>query len=347
MRLRASALIIGALSAAVIVLGVLLATDGGTTTKVVQAAVLAKTGTHAKSFLWTQDAHSGTLVPAGSKGEYDLTLSGVHPNALYFVDRPGAEVGVIELGKLLGGLFDKPGSAPPNAAVNALVPQRGNHQFTMGVTLLKASYDKAHQTVRYHVRALPQGPASRQEHGRTDVVLPRTFSHTSVFIDNGYHTCGASITNLTNAAITERSWPNNLGKWSTDSWDPYPPGNGPAPNDGGAWSYSTDGGGSDGCHNWINLQYGGGTIQVSLTNPYSGSNTPNCDVNETDSNYQFKCGYYGYSTVGGNNMSVEFFICSDSPTYQSTVSPGDGKTYGGCDWMTDNSGGSGGVVWFN
>jgi hypothetical protein len=74
----------------------------------------------------------------------------------------------------------------------------------------------------------------------------------------------------------------------------------------------------------------------------------NCDVNETDADYQFQCGYFvGYSTVGGDNMDVHFVICSTNPNYQpwvywnQAIGNQDGCTVAGYE-----SDGEGGISWF-
>lgn len=138
------------------------------------------------SYLYAQDAHNGTLVRHGGPGEYDLTLYGVHPTALQFLDRPGNSVAAISVHQLLRRFFTAHGTigAPPNAAINALVPEQGNHQYLMGVALLTARYDGSRRTLRFHVRQLKQGAPGVREHGRTDVVLPARFGHTSMFIDD-------------------------------------------------------------------------------------------------------------------------------------------------------------------
>src|SRR4051812_23670136 len=120
-------------------------------------------------YLYALDAHRGTLVRNGGPGEYDLPLFGVHRTAIQFLHRPGNSVSAISVAKLLSRFFTPEGtvSAPPNAAVNALVPGRGNHQYLMGVTLLTARYDRMHAVLRFHVRLLKQGAPRNRERGRT------------------------------------------------------------------------------------------------------------------------------------------------------------------------------------
>ncbi len=133
------------------------------------------------SYLFALDGRSGTLVPvAGRAGTYDLTLASVHARALYFQDRPGRTVGAIGVEPLLRRLFVA-GQAPPNAAVNAQVPRRG--QQLMGVRLGAPRFDARTRTLRFRVRRLRQSPGTRMR-GRTDVVLPRRFGRVALFVDN-------------------------------------------------------------------------------------------------------------------------------------------------------------------
>jgi hypothetical protein len=313
----------------------------------------AAQATHpAHQFLYSLDAHNGTLVSSGKKGEYTLTLKGVHPSVLYFADRPNREVGVMSIAQFVAGLFHKPGAASPNAAINALVPQWGSHQYTMGVTLSQPKYDRATQTIRYHASQLPQGPSSRREHGRTDVTLPKTFSHTSLFVDSGGLQCAAWVDNYANVTIPEQSWPNNAGKWSSDDWTTYPPNPGPDAGDGQGhsgdnWSYGSEGGSLRGCHNWVNFNLpDGGTMTLSLSNPWSSSRTITCDVNTPSG--QFRCGWIqSTSSTSGDALNVNFVICSDNPQYQQVMTDNGGNSYTGCDWVSYENAGDGGITWLD
>lgn len=135
----------------------------------------------APTSLFALDGRSGTLLPvAGQAGAFDLTLRGVHARALYFQDRPGRLAGAIGVPRLLQRLFVS-GQAPPNAAINAQVPGRG--QLLMGVRLGAPRFDPRARTLRFRVHSLVQSPRTRIR-GRTDVVLPRRFGRVALFIDN-------------------------------------------------------------------------------------------------------------------------------------------------------------------
>src|SRR4051812_39301145 len=131
-------------------------------------------------FLFTLDAHAATMTPHGG-GRYTLELRSVHQSAMYFTDRPHRQVGTLDPARLLHGLLQS--GSPPNAAINAIDPATG-HQEVMGVTLLSGTYSAATHTARLEVQALPQGPQGEREHNWTDVTLPHSLSHTSLFIDD-------------------------------------------------------------------------------------------------------------------------------------------------------------------
>jgi hypothetical protein len=216
---RTSFLAIGAaVVAAAIAVGVTLVVTGSDDNNAPRKAASVSTHqafrtTKAPSTLFASDGHSGTLVPvAGSPGEYTLTVKGVHPNVLYFLDRPGNEVGAMPLQRMLDSFFKKPGVDAPNAAINAIVPQQGDHQSLMGVKLLSAKYDAGRKQVTYRIRASKQGPPERREHGRTDVTLPASFMHPSLYIDDGGNTCSVSLANYTSISFPAYSWT----KWPTD-----------------------------------------------------------------------------------------------------------------------------------
>src|SRR4051812_34020847 len=70
-------------------------------------------GSHSQ-YLFAQDAASGSFKMTDRKrGIYRLALAGVRPSALYYSDRPGRIVGAVSVGRMLQGLFKKPGSPHP------------------------------------------------------------------------------------------------------------------------------------------------------------------------------------------------------------------------------------------
>ncbi len=174
------------------------------------------------SYLFALDGHAGTLVPvAGRSGTYDLTLARVHARALYFQDRPGRTVGAIGVQRLLRRLFVA-GQAPPNAAVNAQVPGRG--QLLMGVRLGSPRFDARTRTLRFRVHSLVQSPRTRIR-GRTDVVLPRRFGRVALFIDNccqdGLGGPASSVAVLNTSALALSVSVNNGATFTIPGTGPY------------------------------------------------------------------------------------------------------------------------------
>jgi hypothetical protein len=279
------------------------------------------------SYLFTLDAHSGTLTPEGG-GRYRLELSKMHSSALYFTDRPVRQVGTLDPRRLFTGLL-RSDRDPPNLAINALNPKTG-HQDVMGVTLLSARYDAAAHTARLEVKALPQGPQSTREHNLTDVVLPAKFGHTSLFIDDSVrHTCTVSIMNMTAIPMSETS----ASTWDTDSWS-----NNIVPDS--TWTlgvsdwptveYASEGGSFRGCGNstsWSGTAPDGSDtldVTISVSDPWSGSNQYSCDVVST-SGAGFRCGLDSASeSIGGDDLNVIVDICSTGQQY-SWVPPGSGS----------------------
>jgi len=180
----------------------------------------------ASSVLFALDAREGSLAPVkGKKQTYNLTLRGVDKIALSFDDRPGKTVGTIRVKSMIEKLFLK-GQAPPNAAVNADVP--GTKQALMGVRLGSPRYSSRTRTLRFRVQELIQRKGSRGERQRTDVVLPRRFGRTALFIDN---CCGAAQavtvfnTNVLGLTVQVNNGPqfSIAGTGAYSGWTPQAP----------------------------------------------------------------------------------------------------------------------------
>jgi hypothetical protein len=280
---------------------------------------------HKTNYLFTLDARTGALTPEGG-GRYRLDLANVHPSALYFTDRPVRQVGTVDPQRLFTGLLDS-GHDPPNLAINATNPKTGR-QEVMGVTMTSARYDAAAHTASFEVKALPQGPAPRREHNLTDVVLPKSLAHTSLFIDDStQHTCTVSIMDMTNTNMSLES----ASKWDTDSWT-----NNISPQSTwslgtGNWAsvqYASEGGLFRGCGNsttWTGTSPDGNglTVTITVADPWSGSNQYSCEVDSADG-APFRCGLDADSqSIGGDDLNVQVDICADGQQ-GSWVPPGGG-----------------------
>jgi hypothetical protein len=133
------------------------------------------------SVLFALDASRGTLVPASKAGQYELTLHGVSSPALFFQNRPGNEQGLISVPVMFRRLFAG-GQSAPNAVINAV--DRHGRQALMGVKLSPPRYDVRRHVLRVRVARLVQGAGAVRAGGRTDVLLPRRFGDTAMFIDD-------------------------------------------------------------------------------------------------------------------------------------------------------------------
>jgi uncharacterized membrane protein len=70
-------------------------------------------------YMFVQSAHSGSLIPVEGEMNYTLTLEGVAPQTIAFLDRPERVVAQVSMQKFLDGLGFSPEN-PPNAAIEIL-----------------------------------------------------------------------------------------------------------------------------------------------------------------------------------------------------------------------------------
>ena len=144
-----------------------------------------------QEFLFVQTAEAGSWQPKpGEEDVYLLTLSSAAAQTIYFSDRPGRVVGTVPMQQFLDGLGFTPDN-PPNAAV---VTGTGDEEDVLVIELLNPVYEAEADTLTYEARVLEgyqgEGLGNLVEQ-QTDVQLPATFGHTSLFIDdcNDIATC--------------------------------------------------------------------------------------------------------------------------------------------------------------
>jgi hypothetical protein len=166
-----------------------------------RAAVAQDGEDDAPTLLFVQDAKRGTFVPGPKPGQYRLTLYGVPKHSLWFENRPGDRKGTIPNGLMLGGLF-KPPVVPPNAAIDAWDPRRGE-DVVMGVKILSGKWLPKRNVMRYRVKKLRNAAGSRSDR-RTNSTLPRRFGEAAVFLDDqfGRNVCESRLQNSTGATLT-------------------------------------------------------------------------------------------------------------------------------------------------
>lgn len=144
--------------------------------------------------LFVQSAASGTMAPkSGADGVFELTLTGVSSQTIWFSDHPAREVGVIETATFaVDPVFDP--ADPPNAAV---VVQTDSGEDQLIVELANPRYDADGDTVVYEATPIATYAGemfTRIADTLDDNELPASFGLTSVLIDDvacwpDYTTC--------------------------------------------------------------------------------------------------------------------------------------------------------------
>jgi hypothetical protein len=295
------------------------APQGGTAT----ARATRPTARPPRALLFAHDADAGSLVRAAEgEGLYDLKLTGVHPSALYFADRPARIVGATPLARMLSGFFGKPEKGDlPNAAINTVDPTSGK-QMVMGAELLSAQYSAKAGTLTYRIRALPQGPADAREHGRTDVVLPATLGQTSLFIDDSYRSCAALVSNETMETATYSS----QSLYTHDDWTTAPSnarvGNDSVNAAGVVFpstylEWGSESGFDRGCWNNATFAFASyGSFTIAVADPWSGSNSASCTFKGVPGVECLRqAAPYGNPVWGGDQLSAQFSVCLDRASF--------------------------------
>jgi hypothetical protein len=134
-----------------------------------------------KSFLFVQNASSGTFVADGN-GSYTLSLSGVSPQTIFFSDRPARDTGQIEMEKFVtSSCFDN--FNPPNAAIDVMGVDEGNDVVI--VELTNPVYDADSATLNCTARILDDRNHSIASFNtRRDASIPEAFGAVALFIDD-------------------------------------------------------------------------------------------------------------------------------------------------------------------
>ena len=134
-----------------------------------------------KSYLFVQNATSGTFVPDGN-GSYTLTLNGVSPQTIYFSDRPVRDAGQVAMQKFLDSMcFNS--SNPPNAAIDVLGADKANDVAI--VELINPRYSADTSTLIYTAHILNDTNISVSSlNERNDASIPASFKSVALFIDD-------------------------------------------------------------------------------------------------------------------------------------------------------------------
>jgi hypothetical protein len=248
-------------------------------------------------------------------GTWVVKLRGVPRKALAFEDRPGRREEPISMTRMLAGFFSKPGADLPNAALS--LQGSGGEQSLMGVELLNGRYDPDRRVAFYRLRGLKQ-------HGDQKLRLPSHFGDASVFIDTIYNDCDTMVVGappLTLQGIDSA----DHDSWKVDGWgaggDWYatpPPSLAPNPPTGpfsgyNAMVFGTESGFARGCWNNANYADANGSVEFSVGDPYTGSNSWSCvgtGAYVCDGPMDFEQYPLPTSGFGGDTVAVIWAICS-------------------------------------
>lgn len=167
----------------------------GTTARAVAQDATPEAGTtpdpsaEQPEFLFVQLAERGTWTPkADQSGVYELTLTNVGTQSLYFSDRPARIVGTVPTADFLEGLGFTP-EFPPNAAAVVRTPE--GERDVLVIELFNPVYTQEFDadggaSLRYDARVLEaytgDGLAEWKAE-QDDYALPSSFSDVSIFID--------------------------------------------------------------------------------------------------------------------------------------------------------------------
>lgn len=254
-------------------------------------------------YLFVQTAAGGHFAPIGGD-RYRLTLRGVDPHVTYFSDRPSLDTGVIPQRTLFDGAF-RPGYAPPNAALDVLGSELGRDVTAM--RLSHPHYDPRARTLSYRIRLLRKLDDKPLAHynGRLASRPPADFGPASLFIDGlpAGTSCVLNLRTTINGGLAFES----ASKWPTDEWKFEPKeGTGIPPNESPLGGGSTIGGAFRGCHFSTVWSPGpGGTVTISLTDPWSGGNSFPCEPSDRA---LYTCTLEPQSVIHGPILDVYYSI---------------------------------------
>lgn len=131
------------------------------------------------TFLYTQTAHSGSLVPKSDSEEWTLTLEDVSPNTVFFSDRPHRETGHESTENFIANWDEGDDSFavnPPNAALDIFHTE--GEQNVLIVELMSADYDASTQSITYDILILDGEPEDQNAFA--------SFEQSALFIDSTF-----------------------------------------------------------------------------------------------------------------------------------------------------------------
>jgi hypothetical protein len=135
------------------------------------------------SYLFVQGADEAVIkVTSADQKTYQVTMSGVGPETVFFTDQPQRKAGMIEQ-KAFMAVFAKEESkrVQPNAALVWSAPERG----ALIVKLTKGSYNSGDNTIVYEATAIStaEGGIAAFDQRKASGSVPERVGKSTLFID--------------------------------------------------------------------------------------------------------------------------------------------------------------------
>ena len=151
-------------------------------------ATIAKSA--APSYLSTLEAKHGKFIKHSSTS-YELRLTGVDKDGVFFTDRPLHQAGDDTTTSILAHFF-KRGTGAPNAVVRVEDADEG--QDTLIVELSSPKYEKGRDTLTLHATPLlTASPGLSRFEKNADSSLPKSFGDVTLFVDLDSQYCQVNI----------------------------------------------------------------------------------------------------------------------------------------------------------
>ncbi len=150
-------------------------------------------------YLFVQEAQSGSFLQT-STGTYQLVLSGVSEQTIYFAERPFTDAGQMSTSEYIGSFNWEP--EHPTAAV--VVKDGNEEEDTLIVKLSAPNYNAAAHTLSYAVEVIDDYHEGNLDSfiSDSDTSPPASFGRATVFIDDSQVAyCDGTYAYGTNVAI--------------------------------------------------------------------------------------------------------------------------------------------------
>lgn len=161
-----------------------------TTATTTASATTPEAASEAPSYLSILEAGQGRFIEHSSTS-YELRLTDVDEDGLFFTERPQHQAGEDTTESILDHFF-KAGTGAPNAVVR--VEDASNGQDTLIVELSSPEYDKDRDTLTLRAKPLlTASPGLTRFETTADSSLPKRFDDVTLFVDLDSQFCQVSI----------------------------------------------------------------------------------------------------------------------------------------------------------